>query len=183
MLVGEHLRLRALESADLEVLWSWHDDPTLQIEMGSRGTVRGHEDEAAWLAAELDKTLPMEGRTFLIEGLGNEQPEPLGCTWYGAYDPIDRHALVGLFLAHPRARGKGWGQEALALLLAHLFDDLGLHKARLHVRADHPTAIGTYRKLGFIEEGRLRHHAFYAGRFHDFLVMGLLEDEYRHLSG
>lgn len=176
---GRHLRLRAIERDDLPQLWAWHNDAALQHELGSRQRIQGLSDEEAWLAQEESKVLPLEGRTFLIGGLlEDDRAEPLGCIWYGSYDPGDRHALVGLFLADPRHRGRGLGQEALELLLAYLFDELGLNKARLHVRADHGAAIGCYRKLGFVEEGRLRAHAFYGGKFHDYLSMGLLASEF-----
>src|SRR5690606_19925581 len=100
-------------------------------------------------------------------------------TWYGAFDPTDRQTTVGLYLGDPEVRGMGYGQDTMRTLLSYLFDDLGLHKVRLFVKADHAQAIACYERCGFQVEGRLRDHRFFAGRFHDFLAMAILAPEWR----
>ena len=40
-------------------------------------------------------------------------------------------------------------------------------------------AIRCYEKAGFRHEGRLREALFRHGSYHDILVMGILEDEFR----
>ena len=44
--------------------------------------------------------------------------------------------------------------------------------------ADDDRAVGAYRKVGFVEEGRLRAHAWYDGARHDELVMAVLREEW-----
>lgn len=53
-----------------------------------------------------------------------------------------------------------------------------MHKVYLYVDVDNAAAVHIYKKLGFIEEGRLRNHFFAEGRYHDSFVMGYLIDEY-----
>ena len=71
----------------------------------------------------------------------------------------------------------GFGRAAVELLLDHAFDTLGLTRVYLHVRADNAAARRVYVACGFLEEGRLRGHAFKAGRWEDVLVMGVRSDE------
>jgi RimJ/RimL family protein N-acetyltransferase len=53
----------------------------------------------------------------------------------------------------------------------------GAHKLALEVWPHNDRAIGLYRKLGFVEEGRLRHHyRRRSGERWDAVVMGLLLD-------
>ena len=40
-------------------------------------------------------------------------------------------------------------------------------------------AIRSYKKCGFVEEGRLRDAFFREGNYHDIVVMGVLEEEHR----
>jgi len=175
MIRGAHVRLRALERDDLEALFAWWNDPDLWTLIGSRKRVSGFEELEAWFEGELQKTGPQEGRTFAIDG---PKDSLIGTCWYGTYEAGDRQSTVGLYLGSPDCRGAGLGTDALRTLVTYLFDELGLHKARLYVEVDNAPAIAVYRKLGFVEEGRLREHRFYGGRFHDFLAMGLLAREF-----
>ena len=58
------------------------------------------------------------------------------------------------------------------------FRQLNLAKISLRVLADDERAVGAYRKVGFVEEGRLRAHAWYDGARHDELVMSVLREEW-----
>lgn len=176
MISGHRTCLRALERDDLETLYSWWNDPGLWRLIGSPSRIASSDELEAWLEGELDKTSPQEGRTFAID---DETDQLIGTAWYGAYEATDRQATVGLYLGESDVRGKGYGTDALATLCGYLFDELGLHKARLYVACENLAALAVYRKLGFVEEGRLRDHRFYGGSFHDFVVMGLLSREFK----
>ena len=75
--------------------------------------------------------------------------------------------------------GQGYGSEAARLLLGYGFGALGLHRIGLEVFAFNPRAVRAYEKLGFKLEGRLREVLHWDGRYHDALVMSLLEREYQ----
>jgi RimJ/RimL family protein N-acetyltransferase len=62
------------------------------------------------------------------------------------------------------------------------FRQLNLAKISLRVLADDERAVGAYRKAGFVEEGRLRDHAWYDGSRHDELVMSVLRDDWKPAS-
>ena len=175
MLFGENIRLRALERDDLDSLFRWWNDPDLWELIGSRRRVSGHEELEAWFDGELEKTSPQEGRTFAMD---DEEGHLLGTVWYGSFEMGDRQALVGLYIGPEEKRSCGYGTDALRTLLGYLFDELGLHKARLLVQKENAPAIAVYRKLGFADEGVLREHRYYGGKFHDFLTMGLLDREF-----
>jgi RimJ/RimL family protein N-acetyltransferase len=174
MIFGDRIRLRAIERDDLDMLFRWWNDPELWVLIGSRKRISGRDELESWYEGELEKTSPQEGRTFAID---DESGEVVGTAWYGPYEAGDRQSTVGLYIGPEAKRGQGLGTEALRTLLRYLFDELGLHKARLFVQDENDAAIALYRKLGFAEEGRLREHRFYGGAFHDFLAMGLLARE------
>ncbi len=59
------------------------------------------------------------------------------------------------------------------------FERMRLHRITLTVVAENLAAQHIYRKIGFVDEGRLRDAFRRDGRWHDMLTMGLLEGELR----
>jgi ribosomal protein S18 acetylase RimI-like enzyme len=79
--------------------------------------------------------------------------------------------------------GRGYGTEATRMMLAHAFQNLGIHRVSLAVFAFNERAIRSYRKVGFTVEGRAREAIFRDGRFWDEISMSILEPEWRALQG
>jgi RimJ/RimL family protein N-acetyltransferase len=69
------------------------------------------------------------------------------------------------------------------LVLGHAFHDLKLHRISIRVLAYNTRAIRSYQKCGFLIEGREREAAFVNGRWHDDIIMGLLEHEFTARPG
>lgn len=78
---------------------------------------------------------------------------------------------VGLFIGSEADRGKGYGKEALRLLLGYCFETLNLHNVELHVFSFNARAIAAYKSVGFREAGRRREAYFLHGAWHDELAM------------
>lgn len=89
----------------------------------------------------------------------------------------DRRATLAIGIDDPDCLGKGYGTEAIMLVLGHVFAK-GLHRVSLRVLANNHRAIACYRKCGFVEEGREREAAFVAGAWQDDVIMGLLDREF-----
>ena len=80
---------------------------------------------------------------------------------------------IGMLVARER-RGHGVGTALVqhAIVWAR---EAGLHKLSLDVFAHNEAAIGLYRKLGFVEEGRrVKHYRRANGELWDAVQMGLL---------
>ncbi|KAB0613637.1 hypothetical protein CHL9426_05565 [Campylobacter hyointestinalis subsp. lawsonii] len=73
---------------------------------------------------------------------------------------------------------KGYGKEALFLLINYGFNDLNLNKIYLHVFDTNHRAISLYKSLGFTQEGILRDDAYICGKYVDVLVMSILRREW-----
>jgi RimJ/RimL family protein N-acetyltransferase len=97
-------------------------------------------------------------------------------------DPLARHAEVGIALL-PEARGKGIGTAALAQAVEFAFVRRNLRRLHLVVIASNAAAIASYRKLGFVEEGRRREHCWVRGRYEDEVLMGLLRSDWQAARG
>ncbi len=93
-------------------------------------------------------------------------------------DRINRSACVGGDI-HPAHRGKGHAVIMYRLIFRLCFEEWGLHRLWLLVLDTNEVAKHVYTKLGFIEEGKQRQAIFRNGQFIDYLMMSILESEYR----
>ena len=77
------------------------------------------------------------------------------------------------------APGRGIGRTMLRAVVARMFEDEGAHRLWLEVFTDNLRALSAYRAVGFVEEGVLRDAGLRSDGFGSFVVMSILEDEYR----
>src|SRR3954470_20192391 len=122
---------------------------------------------------EREAHAPAGGATFVITVDGAAVGR---CTLFGE-DPLARHAEVGIALL-PEARGRGVGTAALRQLIEFGFRRRNLRRLHLIVIESNQAGIATYRRLGFVEEGRRREHCWVRGGFEDEILMGLLRSDW-----
>jgi RimJ/RimL family protein N-acetyltransferase len=107
---------------------------------------------------------------------------PVGrCTLFHE-DKLARHAEVGIGLV-PEARGRGVGTAALGQLVEFAFVRRNLRRLYLWVLETNAAGLASYRKVGFVEEGRHRAHAWVRGAYVDEVTMGLLRTEWEAARG
>ena len=93
-------------------------------------------------------------------------------------DRFNRRTVVGIMIGEPEARGRGYGTEAMRLLLDYAFTGLGLHNVMLKVFEYNLAGRRCYEKVGFREIGRRRESRWYNGRFWDEISMDILASEF-----
>ena len=89
-----------------------------------------------------------------------------------------RSGWVGIGIGDSEYRGKGYGTEAMRLLLAYAFTWLNLNRVNLNVFAYNTRAIRSYEKCGFRYEGTEREVIFKEDKRWDLIDMGILRDEW-----
>ena len=92
---------------------------------------------------------------------------------------ISRTATLGIFIGEKEERSKGYGTEAIKLLLDFGFNYLNLHEIKLDVYEFNKRAIKCYEKIGFKEYGRRRKCKFINGKYYDSIEMDILAEEFR----
>ena len=170
MLQSERVRLRAMERDDLPRLCQFNNDLAVELAGGGDPPM---PQSLARLEAEFDRQAGEGGRDgagFAVEvdGLLIGQ-----CALFN-FDETARTAELGITIGDKEYWGKGYGREAIVLLLQHGFHHRNLHKIHLTVHARTGRAVAAYRACGFVEEGRLQAHVWSDGAYDDLLVMGLL---------
>ena len=87
-------------------------------------------------------------------------------------------SLVAIALGERSYWGKGFGTDAMQIMLRYAFCELNLRSVGLIVFEYNPRAIRSYEKIGFAHEGRIRGAILREGKRWDFLYMGLLREEW-----
>lgn len=107
----------------------------------------------------------------------------IGTCAFSQLDGDNGSALFHITIGERDCWGRSFGTEATALMLDHAFGTLGLHRVGLSVFAFNERAIRSYRKVGFIVEGRSREAIWREGRFSDEIHMSILAEEWQAIRG
>jgi len=91
-----------------------------------------------------------------------------------------RESFVGIGIGDSEAWGKGYGTDAMRIILRYAFEELNLRRVSLNVFEYNPRAIRSYEKAGFKHEGRMRGYLNREGRRWDVIFMGILQEEWRN---
>jgi RimJ/RimL family protein N-acetyltransferase len=94
---------------------------------------------------------------------------------------IDFHngtGVLNLGIGDASDRRRGYGSDALKLLLRFAFDELNLHRLSVWPGADNLPFIQMVGKAGFEEEARRREASFHDGSYWDVVHMGLLRTKW-----
>jgi RimJ/RimL family protein N-acetyltransferase len=92
-------------------------------------------------------------------------------------------AEMAIGIGDPAYRGKGYGRDALQLILRYAFSELHLYRVSLTVMAYNTAAIRAYERAGFVREGVQRRAVWREGQRHDLVCFGILRDEWLVMQG
>lgn len=118
-------------------------------------------------------------KSFAIETIAEQKY--IGGVAFHAINWLNRSAGLGITIGDKSYWGRGYGTDAMRVMMRLGFDKMNLHRLWLHVYEYNRRAIASYEKCGFKREGVLRKERFYRGSYYDTVVMGMLDDEFRAL--
>lgn len=175
LLTGKLVRLRGTRDSDLPVIAGWLMDPGIKATQSRIAAPPSERSAREWVSEWSANKSDDVG--YSIETL---DAEPTLVGHIGLFDTAgkDRCGTIGIVLG-PRYLGKGYGTDAMRLIVAFGFRELGLHRVQLGVYEFNVRAIAAYRKAGFVEEGRRREAIYHDGRWYDNVQMSILEQEWR----
>lgn len=173
-LIGDRIYLRPLEPGDANDAYvNWLNDPAVTrfMQTGAFPTTKESLRRYVQQAAQFPGTV-------LLAVVEKDTDRHVGNIKLGPIHQIHHRAELGIMIGDKARWGRGYGREAMRLVLGYAFDRLNLHKVTLGVEAGHGTALRLYRGLGFAVEGTQRQQLFRDGRYRDNLLLGLLRRDY-----
>ena len=176
---GSRVRLRAIEPADWETFFKWDQD-TETARHGYHVTFpRSAEAAKQWAQQEALRQPETDCFRLVIETLAGEM---VGTISTFACEPRHGTFKYGLSLA-PEYQRKGYGSEAVFLLLRFYFLERRYRKVTAHVYSFNENSIRFHKSLGFQLEGTLRQMIYTDGQYWDDLIFGMTAEEFREKHG
>lgn len=181
-LFGNQVRLRASERSDIPAFVRWFGDPEVTENLDMLG-VMGIANEEIWFEDMIKH--PAIEQVLVIEVIikqptpqATEAWFPIGTIGLFNVNSIARSAELGIAIGEKDYWDRGFGSEAIRVLLHQGFYHYNLHRIELRVNARNLRAIKAYEKIGFKHEGIKRESTFRDGIYMDMLFMSILKPEW-----
>ena len=170
-LVGDRIYLSPRSSEDVEKFTEWLNDFETTDYTGRSGILTTLDGERKYLEENSNPEA-----TFVIVTL--EDNKMIGTVSLEDINWINRTATLGIFIGDKEFRSKGYGTEAIRLILEYGFKYMNLYNIKLDLMEFNERALKCYEKCGFKEYGRRRKCKFVNGKYYDSISMDILADEF-----
>lgn len=172
-LEGKNVYLRESSFEDCAYFAEWEKKPEV-TEFFTINESRDYEE----VVREYMERLPDPTQVqFTICSM--EDDRPMGRIYISRiddhYDSLD---ITRIYIADKSMRGKGLGEESLWLALDYAFEVRGCERVTLDYFTGNDIASGLYKKVGFVNEGNMRHGGKKNGQYVDLHLMSMLREEY-----
>lgn len=176
MLEGKVVRIRTMEVRDLPAVKTINDDPAVRGNVVGWGWPNSLSEMERWHAGS------QGGAThrWVVEGSSGDV---IGVTGLWDVDMQSRHALTALKIGGTSGdRGRGSGTDAIKLVMAFAFYDLGLNRLYGSILVSNAASQRAYvDKCGWSREGVAREHVWRHGQFRDLVHVGVLKSDFDQL--
>ena len=172
-LQGDLLYLSGMERADCKKIFEDDEyDFTNPVDILYIGNSVEKSDE--WFN-EIQK---LQGNTNVRLGIFLNNGTIIGDVALQDIDKTNRSCTIGMGIAKIANRNKGYGKEAVKLMLEYGFYNLGLERISASTSELNVSAQKSLEKIGFILEGKERKAIYFGGNRYDKYNYGLLAKEY-----
>ncbi len=170
-LIGDKSFLRPATADDVENTYHWYilsNPQKLSEEAWAFQTAK----EASEQFKKQERATDREKFMIIDKKSGTQ----VGWIGYDNFNPHNRSARFEL-VVDPDEQRKGFGTQALGLLIEYIFNTRGFNKLYISVAGSNLEMIALLEKLKFSRDGALRRHYFIDGEFVDGALFSLLNHE------
>lgn len=148
-LKGKHIYLRALEPEDLDFIFEIENNENFW-ELSSTQTPYSRYVIKQYLENAHKDIYEVKQLRLVIS---NYKDESLGLIDFFDFDFKNKRAGIGIIIKDSKNRGKGYGVEALELLINYGFSHLNLHQVYCNVSEDNEASIKLFKSQKFEKVG------------------------------
>jgi RimJ/RimL family protein N-acetyltransferase len=166
LLEGRTVNLKIVEREDLPLLTEWRNTPEISGEFMFR-----EQKSRAEAEKEFDNRAP-DSKTFFIE---KKDGTKIG--WIGHF--LNGRLLEIYYYLLPSERRKGYGTEAIVIMVDYLFLSRDLTRVQATCDPDNIASQRVLEKAGFKREGIIRKVGYNVGRIVDDCLYGIIREEWK----
>ncbi len=170
LLLGERIRLRALEPQDVATLYQWENDTAIWVASNTQVPFSKFVLEQYVAASHLDLHTNKQLRLMITTKEGLD----VGAIDLFDFDSQHQRAGIGILVAEKIDRGKGYATEALNLLIQYCFTQLHLHQLYCNITIDNEASIQLFKKHNFAITGIKKDWIRVGDSFVDELLLQLV---------
>ncbi len=171
-LIGRQVYLSPINVEDAEQYCQWLND----LEVAQNLLIFRDQLSLQREKIILQDMIKNNSQTFGI--ITQENNELIGNCSIFRINHHNRKAEVGIFIGAKNYWGKGYGTEALSLLVDYGFNILNLNNIMLETFSFNQRALKSYKKVGFREIGRRRQSIILAGKKYDEILLDILAEDF-----
>jgi len=172
-LIGNRIYLRAVVEEDLENYMDWLNDADT-CKYLQHGV---HPASIDGMKNYLKSLQTRGGDLFAI--IVKEQEKHIGNILFEAPHPQFRFSDIGILIGEKEGRGKGYGTEAIRLLVDHGFRKVNLNRIEAGMVKENIGSYKAFIKAGFKEEGIAREMYYCDGKYCDIYRLAILKSDWR----
>jgi RimJ/RimL family protein N-acetyltransferase len=170
LLEGERINLKVLEKDDLPILVDWFNQPEVFGEYNPLHQMTIEE------AGKMFSS-PLEMKPFVVEDKAGKKVGFIA--YFYVLHPACRSLEVGYSLI-PSERGKGYGTEALKMMVDFVFLTKDANRIQAQTDSRNLASQKILEKVGFKKEGALRKSIFIRGEWRDSWIYSVLREEWKN---
>ncbi|APY00669.1 GNAT family N-acetyltransferase [Lacinutrix venerupis] len=171
-LKGEHIYLRALEPEDLEFIHAIENDESIW-ELSSTITPYSRFLIKEYLEHAHKDIYEVKQLRLLISDYNNVK---IGLIDVFDFDVKNQRAGIGILIHNANNRGKGYGKEALSLLVKYCFMHLDLHQLYCNISENNMASIALFENEGFEKVGLKKDWNFHNGHYKNEYLYQLINN-------
>ncbi len=170
---SELISLRAIEPADIEVLYNWENNHQLW-HLSNTITPFSRFVLEQYLIDAIQDIFTTKQLKLIIELSSTN--EIIGCIDLFDFDPIHKRAGIGVLINECEQK-KGYASEALKLLIDYAFIKLDLHQLYSNILTDNKASIQLFQKYNFVIQGEKIDWIMFDGLWKNEYLLQLIKEK------
>ncbi|WP_395045061.1 GNAT family N-acetyltransferase [Flavobacterium sp.] len=170
-LKGENIYLRALEPEDLEFVYIIENDETIWNVSNTQTPYSKFLIRQYLENAHQDI---YEAKQLRLAICTNNDKNTIGLIDLFEFDAKNNRAGIGIVIKNEIDRSKGYGKEALNLLINYSFQQLQLHQLFANIGVDNVSSLNLFTTFGFQEIGIKKDWNLVDNKYQDEAIFQLI---------
>ena len=172
-IIGGKVILRAIEYTDCNMFLELINDPDTERMLGGMSFPVSQMEQEQWIAKQVGSKNSL--RCVVAE---RDRPsDGLGTVILTDMNQQNGTAQIHIKMT-AKSRGKGFGTEALRVMIRYAFEELRLNCLYADILSYNETSQRVFQKTGFRRDGILRARVYKGGRYIDVHSYSLLREDW-----